>query len=185
MAAVTPDFNFGFVLKSGNPNLRLFPENSTTQTFNKGSLVKLSSAGLLSDQTTEDNTTSTATISADVWGVAQKDHTSVANSLIPVYVITPEQEWEVHCEKGIKPNTGAYLDLGDQVKLKYTCAKSYTVSNGVSSNTDNTIGAWVAKNEAATATRGATIVAHRRGEEGTKGGRVIIRFTSYICSAQA
>jgi len=181
MAAVTPDFNFGFVLKSGNPNTRIYLEKSTTQTFNKGSLVKLASDGLISDMTTEDNTTSTVTVESGCWGIAQKDHTSVANSEIPVYVITPEQEWEVHCQKDKKPNTGTLYDHGDAVKLMYTCSASYTVSNGVSSNSDNTVGAWVAKDSAATATKGAIIVGHRRGEEGTKGGRMIVRFTPLMC----
>ena len=182
MAAVTPKFNFGFVLKSGNPNIRIYPEASTTQTFNKGSLVQLSATGTVSDMTTEDNTTSTlSSVESGCWGIAMKDHTSVANSDIPVYVITPEQEWEVHTDRAKKPNTGTLYDLGNAVKLKYSCSASYTLSDGDSNTNKTTVGAWYASNSAATATKGAIIVGHRRGEEGTLGGRVIVRFTPLMC----
>jgi hypothetical protein len=164
MATVIPKFKFGFVLKSGNPNVRNYPEQSTTQTFNKGSLVKLNAAGTVSDMTTESDSTSTVTVESGCFGIAGKDATGVANSLIPVYVITPEQEWEVHAEQGKKPNTDGALDLGDAVKLMYSASTSYTLSNGTTST--NT-----------------TVVGHRRGEEGTKGGRVIIRFTPLMCGA--
>ena len=184
MGLITPKFKFGFVLKSGDPNIRVYPEASTTQTFNAGSLVKLSGTGTVSDLTTEDDTTSTlSSLESGCWGIAMKDHTSVANSEIPVYVITPEQEWEVHTAKGTKPNTGSLYDHGDAVKLMYTCSTSYTLSDGDGNTNKTTVGAWIAKHSAAAATKGAVIVGHRRGEEGTLGGRVIVRFTPLMCGS--
>ena len=184
MAAVTPKFKFGFFLKCGNPNTRVYLEESTTQTFTKGSLVKLSGTGTFSDLTTESDTTSTLTgLSNGCFGIAQKDHTSIANSEIPVYVITPEQEWEVHTDRAKKPNTGTLYDHGDAVKLGHTCSTSYTLSDGNGNTNKITVDAWTASHAAASAANGAIIVGHRRGEEGTLGGRVIVRFTPLMCGA--
>ena len=182
MAAITPKFNFGFVLKRGNPDVRLYLEAST-QTFNKGSLVKLSTAGLVSQMTIEDSETATTKIESGCWGIAAKDATGTAGSEIPVYIITPEQEWEVHTIRTKKPNTGTLYDHGDAVKLMYDAAASYTVSDGNGNTNKVAVGAWCAAHTAATATKGAIIVGHRRGEEGTLGGRVIVRFTPLMCGA--
>jgi hypothetical protein len=181
MAAITPKFKFGFVLKSGNPNTRVYLEKSTTQVFNAGSLIKLASDGLISDMVTESDETATVKVSSGAWGIAQKDSTGVANSEIPVYVITPEQEWEVHTARTKKPNTNTLWDHGDAVKLQYDAAASYTLSDGASNTNKTAVGAWVAADSAASATKGAVIVGHRRGEEGTLGGRVIVRFTPLMC----
>lgn len=183
MAAVTPKFKFGFVLKSGNPNTRIYLEESTTQTFNKGSLVKLSGSGTVSDMTTELDTGSTTVVESGCFGIAGKAKTGVASSEIPVYVITPEQEWEVHTDRAKKPSTGTLYDLGDAVKLKYSATTSYTLSDGDGNTITTDVGAWYAADSAATSTKGAIIVGHRRGEEGTLGGRVIVRFTPLMCGA--
>jgi hypothetical protein len=127
MAAVTPKFKFGFVLKSGNPNIRFYPEQSTTQVFNKGSLVKMNAAGTISDITTESDSTKSTTIESGAWGIAAEGKSGVDGTLIPVYVITPEQEWEVHAEKAKKPNTDGALDLGNAVKLAYSASTAYTL----------------------------------------------------------
>ena len=184
MAAVTPKFKFGFKLKEGPTNVRFFKENSTTQTFNKDSLVKLSATGLLSDMITESDSTKTVKVSTGAIGVAQKDHTSVANSLIPVYVISPEQVWEVHAKPGAKPSTNTLYDDGDRVKLKYKATASYTLSDGDGNTITTTVGAWHADGDtAATAAgKGAIIIGHRRGDEGTKGGRLLIKFSTYMCA---
>ena len=182
MGAVTPKFQFGFKLKEGPTNVRNFKENSTTQTFHKDSLVKLSTAGLLSDILTELTTGATASHETGFIGVAQKDHTGVANSLIPVYVISPEQVWEVHAAPSKKPNTGTLYDEGDAVKLAYAAKTAYTLSNGTTSMTTD-VGAWYAAHAAASAAgKGAVVIGYRRGEEGRKGGRMLIKFSLYACA---
>lgn len=181
--AVIPKFKFGFVLREGNPNVRLYEEHGTTQTFNKGDLVVLSSGGDVCHKVKASTTTTTTAISTGIIGVAGKDATGTDNSLIPVYVISPEQVWEVHAAPSVKPNTAAYLDKGDLVKLAYKAVTNYTLSNGTTSMTTD-VGAWYAKNSAAGAGTGAVVVGVRRGEEGTKGGRLLVKFTSHACAAQ-
>lgn len=181
MAAVTPKFKFGFQLKSGNSNVRFFSEAST-QSFNDGDLVAVNTAGKVAQFTTPSNSTKTTSVSSGILGVAAKDASGTAGTRIPVYIITPEQEWEVHGAPSKKPSTATLFDEGDLVKLAYKAVTNYTLSNGTTSMT-TTVGAWYAKHSAAT-NNGAVVVAYRRGEEGTKGGRLIVRFTSAACAMQ-
>jgi hypothetical protein len=182
MAAVTPKFKFGFVLKDGPTNIRNFSEGST-QAFNKGDIVKMSSGKVVQFTTPSDSTKTTTGIESGIIGVAAKDATGTANSLIPVYVITPEQVWEVHAQPGKKPSTKATYDEGKNVKLAYKAVTTYTLSNGTTTST-TTVGAWYAQSTTGSAGKGVVIVGYRRGDEGIKGGRMLVRFTSHACDSQ-
>ena len=182
-AAITPKFKFGFVLKEGNPNTRPFEEHGTTQTFNKGDLVVLSAGGDVCHKLAQSTASAATTaIGTGIIGIAGKDATGVDNSLIPVYVISPEQVWEVHAAPSVAPNTAAYLDKGDLALLAYKSVTNYTLSNGTTTMTTD-VGAWYVSNAAGT-NNGVAIVGVRRGEEAIKGGRLLVKFTSYACAGQ-
>jgi hypothetical protein len=114
MAAVTPKFKFGLRLAEGPDNIQNFSEGST-QAFNRGDLVKLSS-GKVVQFTTPSDSTKTTTISTGIWGVAARDASGTANTLIPVHVIIPAQVWEIHAQQGKRPSTKATYDEGKNVK---------------------------------------------------------------------
>lgn len=181
MAAVTPKFLFGFKLVKGDPNLQEFSEGST-QSFNAGDPVKMSS-GKLVQMTTPSDTSTTTVVESGFWGIAAKDASGTANTQIPVYVIRPEQVWEVHAKRGTKPSTKATYDEGKSVKVSYYANTGYTVSDGTSTST-TTVGAWYAASSAATSTKGIVIVNYKEGEAGVQGGRMHVRFSSVACAAQ-
>jgi hypothetical protein len=182
MGAVTPKFKFGFVLREGDPNVRLFSEGST-QAFNKGDPVSLAS-GKLTQFTTPSTTGATSKISVGIIGIAADDASGTANTKIPVYVISPEQVWEVHSKKGVKPSTKATYDEGKNVKINYLASTAYTLSDGDSNTITTDVGAWYASSSAASAGGGVIIMEYRRGEEGTKGGRMLVRFASHAADGR-
>jgi len=182
MAVVTPKFKFGFVLRDGPNNIQLLSEGST-QSFNRGDIVKMSSGKVVQFTTPSNSTKTTTGIETGIIGVAARDATGTANTLIPVYIITPEQLWEVHAQPGKKPSTKATYDEGKNVKLAYKAVTTYTLSNGTTTTT-TTVGAWYAQSTAATGGAGVVIEKYRRGDEGIKGGRMLIRFTSHACAGQ-
>ena len=184
MGAVTTDFRLGFILKEGPANIRYFKERSTTETFQRGSPVKLNADGNLEDMLNEMTTGSTASSEDGYIGIAAKNKTGVTGSLIPVYVLSQEQIWEVHSAKASKPNTASEYDPGDICKLQYSASDTYTFSDGNGTTHKTPAAVWFVKHTAATATKGVIIMGHRRGEEGTKGGRLLVSFNSVSAASR-
>jgi hypothetical protein len=69
------------------------------------------------------------------------------------------------------------------VKLQYSASASYTLSDGDSNTVKTTVGAWFAKSSAGAAGKGAVITRYYTGDEGTKGGRMLVRFGSLAADA--
>ena len=182
MGAVTPKFRFGFVLRDGPPNVEQFAE-AATQSFHKDDPVKLSS-GSVAQIYTPSTTATNAAISTGIIGIAAADASGTTGTLIPVYVITPAQVWEAHCLQGVKPSTIATYYEGVNCKINYNACTDYVLSDGDSNTMTTDVGAWYVASTAASAGGGVVIMKYRRGEEGTKGGRMLVRFTSHACDGQ-
>ena len=182
MGAVTPKFKFGFVLKDGPPNIEQF-EEAASQSFNRGDPISIAT-GALTQFTTPSTTGATSSISVGIIGIAAADASGTTGALCPVYVISPEQVWEAHCKKGVKPSTKATYYEGVNCKLNYLASASYTLSDGNGNTNKTDVAAWYIESAAASAGAGVVIMKYRRGEEGTKGGRMLVRFTSTACDAQ-
>ena len=182
MGAVTPKFRFGFVLRDGPPHVELFQE-AASQGFHKGDPVSIAS-GALTQFTTPSTTGATSQISVGIIGIAAADASGTTGAWCPVYVISPEQVWEAHCKKGVKPSTKATYYEGVNCKLNYIASTAYTLSDGNSNTITTDVAAWYIDSTAASAGAGAVILKYRRGEAGTKGGRMLVRFTSTACDGQ-
>ena len=182
MGAVTPKFRFGFVLRDGPPNVEQF-EEAATQTFIKGDPVSIAT-GALTQFTTPYSTAATSAIETGILGIAAADASGTTGALCPVYVISPAQLWEAHCKKGVKPSTIATYYEGTNCKLNYLASTAYTLSDGNSNTITTDVAAWYIESAAASAGGGVVIMKYRRGEEGTKGGRMLVRFTSHACDGQ-
>jgi hypothetical protein len=181
LAAVTPKFKLGFRLVSGKPNMRDFQEAST-QSFNRGDLVQMS-GGKVAQFTTPSDTTKTTTLSAGAIGIAGKDASGTANTWIPVFVISPEQEWAVHGLKGVAASTKATLDEGKNCKVAYSASTAYTLSDGNSNTFTTTVAGWFVKTTAATADGKGVIIAGYPDRAGSrKGGELLVRFGRLMCT---
>ena len=96
-----------FKLVDGPENLREFPEGST-QAFLAGDLVFMSSDALVI-------CTGASQGAAGILGVAAKDASGTAGTMIPVYVATPEQVWRAYPAATKKPT--ANFDRGVDYKI--------------------------------------------------------------------
>lgn len=161
---------FRLELKSGKDNIREFPEKAS-QTFKRGQLLKISgstpgSAALLS---------ATGGVSTAVLGVAAKDGQNAAtpSDNVPVYVVTPEQVWELHAKSGKKPTT-AYT-IGKNYKIALTSTASFVMTpEDKSSTTKVSVAGPVLSTSSASAGQGVVLVGYRAG--GKKGSKVLVRF---------
>ena len=161
---------FRLDLKSGKDNIREFPEKAS-QAFKRGQLLKVSgstpgSAALA--------TTTTTAIASGILGVAAKDGQNSATPAneVPVYVVTPEQVWELHVKSGKKP-TSAYT-IGANYKIALTSTASFVMTPEDKSSTTKVSVAGPVLSTATSAAKGAVLVGYRAG--GKKGSKVLVRF---------
>ncbi len=163
----------GLTLVSGPPNVRGFEPN-TNATIEAGQLVKLT--GTPGKITTILGTGNTKT-STGFLGVAGKKTSSASSgaSKIPVYIITPEQVWDLHVLNNKNPSS---LKWGENYKLKWVSTTAFTLSPVKGSGTATpSLKGTVLSTSAATAEQGAILVA-ARDNEAKKGSKVLVRFAS-------
>ena len=182
MGLITPKFKFGFVLRDGPPNIERFPE-AASQGFIKGDPVSIAT-GALTQFTTPYSTAATSSIETGILGIAAADASGTTGAYCPVYVISPAQQWEAHCKRGVKPSTKATYYEGVNCKLNYHVNTAYTLSDGNGNTNKTAVAAWFVDSTAASAGGGVVIMRYRRGEEGTKGGRMLVRFASHAGDGQ-
>jgi len=164
---------FRLVLKSGPDNLTKYTEDGT-ESFKRGELVKLTGTG-----TGVDVVAATGALSTGILGVAAKDgqNTTTPSEKAEVYVVTPEQVWELHVNANKKPNTA--FTLGDAYQVKHTANTSFTITREAetASTTVSMRGPVLCTTVAATASQGLVMVGW--GDEATKGKKgqkVLVRF---------
>ena len=107
-----------FQLFRGKPNLQDFKEGAT-QTFNRGDIVKLSSNLVVIATGTG--------LGNVILGVAAADASGTTSAKIPVYVVTPEQEWRAFPKSTKKPTS---FSLGVDYCIKQASAGAGHVSTG-------------------------------------------------------
>jgi hypothetical protein len=105
-----------FQLFRGKPNLQDFKEGAT-QSFNRGDIVKLSSNLVVIATGTG--------LGNVILGVAAADASGTTSAKIPVYVVTPEQEWRAFPKSTKKPTS---FSLGVDYKIKQASAGAGHVS---------------------------------------------------------
>ena len=168
---------FKLVLKSGPDNLRLFPEKTSTATYKRGELVRITGTAAVAGVTAAQ----TGSQSAGILGVAAKDAqgTTTPTEKAEVYVVTPEQVWELHAISGKKPST-CYV-LSDAYKWKHTSDASFTITreHETASATISMRGPVVGTTVAGTANQGLIVVGYSDdATKGKKGQKVLVRFTA-------
>lgn len=165
---------FRLVLKSGPDNIRKFPEGGT-QTFKRGELVKLSGTKTAVTVTV---VTTNASISDGILGVAAKkgQNTTTPPDKAEVYVVTPEQVWELHAAANKKPNTN--YTLGHNYKVLQVPNTSFTMTREVeAASTTVSMRGPVLGTTDATNTKGLVLVGYNDATKGKKGQKVLVRFT--------
>ena len=98
---------------TGTPIILNFPEESTTQTFLEGDLVKLTTSGTIE-----------IAAAGTILGVAQRKATGVANTLIPVDIIDYHNLYSAPLPAG---TTAAQTIVGDELTFVFT-ATAVTLS---------------------------------------------------------
>jgi hypothetical protein len=129
----------GFQLAYGNPTIVHMPEHTTANSFTAGDLVYLSS-GLVVLAADDDT----------VFGVAARAASGTHDTVIPIYVITPEQTWIVEME-----TTSAEAHIGEDYAVNLTAGSQ-------SVNTDDT---------------GSVVVIDFFEPVGTATGKVLVKFS--------
>ena len=170
---------FRLVLKSGPDNIRKFTEDES-ETFKRGEMVKVSGTG-----TAGDILAATGEISDGILGVAAvKGHnrTTKVRQEGEVYVISPEQLWEIHVSSDKKPNTayslGANYDVAQVTSTNFTITReAETASTTVSMR-----GPVLRTTAANTASQGLVLVGYAdEATRGKKGQKLIVRFAPAAC----
>jgi hypothetical protein len=123
-----------FQLYRGKPNLQDFKEGAT-QTFNRGDIVKLSSNLVVIATGTG--------LGNVILGVAAADASGTTSAKIPVYVVTPEQEWRAFPKSTKKPTS---FSLGVDYKIKQASAGAAEVSTSTNAAADVVVVAHALKN---------------------------------------
>lgn len=163
---------FRLTLKSGPDNIRRFTENAT-ESFKRGELVKCTGTG-----TAADITKVTGTQSAGILGVAAIDGQNTATPAddANVYVISPEQVWELHVESNKKPNTA--FTIGANYKVKYASSTNFTITREAeTASTTISIKGPVLKTTAASADHGLVLLGFSDdATKGKKGQKVLVKF---------
>lgn len=163
---------FRLVLKSGPDNIRKFQEKGT-QAFKRGEIVKLVGTG-----TTALLSTATGDTSADILGVAARDgqNTTTPPEKAEVYVVTPDQVWELHVDDGKIPRTN--YSLGDAYEMKQLTSATYTLTREAeTASTTVSMRGPVLLTTTATARAGLVIVGYADDATKTKKGqKVLVRF---------
>jgi len=168
---------FRLVLKSGPDNIRKFDEDAS-ESFKRGELVKLTGA-----TTGCDVVAATGSISTGILGVAAKKGQNVATPTekAEVYVVTPEQTWELHVNANKAPN--ANYTLGEAYKVLQITNTSFTMTREAEtvSTTVNVRGPVLITTTAATASQGLVIIGWDDATKAKKGQKVLVRFAPDGC----
>lgn len=170
---------FRLILKSGPDHLRRFTENAS-ESFKRGDIVKMTGSGA-----TADVTKITAEVETGILGVAAIDGQNVAAppNDANVYVIAPDQVWELHVQTNKKPNT-AYT-IGANYKVDWISSTNYTITRDAetASTTISVVGPIL---ETTTATAGTGLVLLGYSDDATKakkGQKVLVRFADHATVA--
>lgn len=170
---------FRLVLKSGPDNIKKYQEKGT-QDFKRGEMVKLVGTG-----TTALLTTATGSLSTGILGVAAKDgqNTTTPAEKAEVYIVTPEQVWELHVDDGKLPRTD--YSLGDAYKVKQITNATYTITREAeAASTTISMRGPVIITTAATARGGLIILGYADGvAKSKKGQKVLVRFGVDACES--
>lgn len=164
---------FRLQLKSGTDHIRKFTENAT-ETFKRGEMVKCTGTASAADIAHI-----TASVSAGILGIAAKDGVNAATPPrheAEVYVVSPEQTWELHVESNTKPNT-AYT-IGANYKVDQVTSTNFTITreNETASTTVSMRGP-VLRTTAASGDHGLVLLGfHSEATRGKKGQKVIVKF---------
>ena len=160
----------GLKLVSGPPNIRNFIKYTTT-TLNRGQLVKITGTPGKLRKVIQAATTPQSSLILGV--AAKKVAQNTATATVPVHVITPEQVWELHAQKGKKPESYKY---GENYKLGYISTADYTISpvKGTGTAKPSLKGTYLSTS-GASAQQGAVFIA-ARDDKAKKGSKVLVRF---------
>ena len=101
---------------TGTPMIYDFPEDGTDETFKRGELVGLTTSG-----------TVTIAAAGKILGIAQRDATGVANSLIPVDLIDFHNVYSAPLAGG---ETAAQTIVGDERTFTFTAGSQTLASTG-------------------------------------------------------
>lgn len=164
---------FRLELKSGPDNIRKFTENAS-ESFKRGEMVKCTGTG-----TAADITHVTASVSAGILGVAAKNGvntTTPTRNEAEVYVVSPEQVWELHVESNTKPNT-AYT-IGANYKVDQVTSTNFTITREAeTASTTVSMRGPVLRTTAASADHGLVLLGFSsEATRGKKGQKVLVKF---------
>lgn len=173
---------FKLALKSGPDNIRYFQEKGT-QAWRRGELVNIAGTG-----TTALVSTATGSASTGWLGVAAKkgQNTTTPSEKAEIYVVTPDQVWELHVDDGKIPRTN--YSLGDAYKTKLLTSATYTMTRAAetASTTVNMRGPVLTTTTATGANSGLIIVGYADDATKTKKGqKVLVRFGPAACQSLA
>ena len=162
---------FRLVLKSGPDNITPYKEDAT-QSFKRGELIKIT-------DNTEVGAATGNSIEDGILGIAAKDgqNTATPPNKAEIYVITPEQVWELHVAKGVAPTAYA---LGANYEINQTTESSYTITREAET-TSATVSirgpVLAAVTKTATANQGVILIGYSSdATKAKKGQKVLIRF---------
>lgn len=149
---------FRLVLKSGPDKIRGYKEDAA-QSFKRGELIKPT-------DTTEIGAFTGSTVDTAILGVAAKDgqNTTTPSEKAEIYVISPEQVWELHVASGTKPTA-------------YTIGHNYQINMTPTSNTAFVITREKETASASITVRGPVLNTSTTGA-GTHEGVVIVGYSS-------
>jgi len=166
---------FRLELKSGPDKIRPYKEDAS-QVFKRGELIKVT-------DTTEVGALTGNSVATGVLGVAAADGQSSATPLnkAQVYVVTPEQTWEIHAASGVKPT--AYSIGGNyKVKMKQTAVTNFAITREAetSSTTVSIRGPILAATtKVGSTSQGVVVIGYSDdATKDKKGQKLLVRFPS-------
>ena len=172
---------FRLVLKSGPDNIRKFTEDES-ETFKRGEMVKASGTA-----TAGDILAVGADVETDILGVAAVDghnRTTKVRQEGEVYVVSPEQLWEIHVSTNTKPNTAYTLQANYDVAHVTSTNFTITREDETASTTISMRGPVLRTTAAGTASAGLVLVGYAdEATKGKKGQKVIVRFAPGACQS--
>ena len=113
----------GFQFVIGNPQVRIYPEHTTANSFAIGDLVKLTAGKVV-----------LASDDSALWGVAGKAASGTVDTEIPVYVLNTDQVWMAEVD-----TTSAQSQVGADYGLNIGTAGSMSIDIADTTTTSVTV----------------------------------------------